>query len=266
LKLHQLQDRVFELNQAAAANARAEANLAGQPVLVAGSMGPTGELLEPMGNMAYEDAVAAFAEQARGLVAGGVDLLWVETMSDLREVQAAVEGIRLVTDLPICTTMSFDTRGRTMMGVTPAQAVRELSRLGVAAVGGNCGNGIAEIEGVIAAMHEAAPEVLLIAKANAGIPQWIKNELIYDASPADMGNYARRVHAYGASLIGGCCGNTPDHIRAIAEALRQPMTAEQLAALTTTTTATTANGNGDQSDSKETTSERQRVRRRDAGR
>jgi 5-methyltetrahydrofolate--homocysteine methyltransferase len=266
LKLHQLQDRVFELNQAAAANARAEANLAGQPVLVAGSMGPTGELLEPMGNMAYEDAVAAFAEQARGLVAGGVDLLWVETMSDLREVQAAVEGIRSVTDLPICTTMSFDTRGRTMMGVTPAQAVRELSRLGVAAVGGNCGNGIAEIEGVIAAMHEAAPEVLLIAKANAGIPQWIKNELIYDASPADMGNYARRVHAYGASLIGGCCGNTPDHIRAIAEALRQPMTAEQLAALTTTTTATTANGNGDQSDSKETTSERQRVRRRDAGR
>lgn len=227
LKLHNLQDRVYELNKAAAANARAEADAAPHLVLVGGSIGPTGELLEPMGNMRYEDAVAAFAEQARGLVAGGVDLLWVETMSDLEEVRAAVEGVRSVTDLPICATMSFDTNGRTMMGVTPVQAVRTLSQWGLSAIGGNCGNGIEEIERVIHEMHEAAPDVLLIAKANAGIPQWQNNELVYDATPSRMGNYAQRVRALGASFVGGCCGNTPDHIRSIAGAIDLPLTAEQ---------------------------------------
>jgi 5-methyltetrahydrofolate--homocysteine methyltransferase len=263
LKLHNLQDRVIELNRAAAAIARAEADVAVHRVLVAGSMGPTGELLEPMGEMRYAEAVAAFAEQARGLVAGGVDLLWIETMSDLQEVQAAVEGIRSTTGLPICATMSFDTRGRTMMGVTPAQAVRELSQLGLAAVGGNCGNGIAEIEGVIANMHREAPDVLLIAKANAGIPQWINNKLIYDATPADMGQYAWRSRALGASLIGGCCGNTPAHVQAIAEALRNPLTAGQLNGLSAVTT--TMNGNGSNGNGTEPT-ERRRVRRREAGR
>jgi 5-methyltetrahydrofolate--homocysteine methyltransferase len=259
LKLHNLQERVIELNRAAAANARAEADAAVHRVLVAGSMGPTGELLEPLGEMRYADAVAAFAEQTQGLVTGGVDLLWIETMSDLREVQAAVEGIHSVTDLPVCATLSFDTRGRTMMGVTPAEAVRELSRLGLAAVGGNCGNGIAEIEGVIANMHREAPDVLLIAKANAGIPQWINNELIYDATPEVMGRYALRVRALGASLIGGCCGNTPAHIRAIAEAVRQPLTAEQLAALAaakTTGESDASNGRGIEA------TEHRRVRRR----
>lgn len=119
LKLHNLQDRAYELNRAAAQNARAEADAAGRPVLVAGSMGPTGELLAPMGSMTFDDARAAFAEQARGLAAGGADLLWVETMSDLEEARAAVEGARSVSDLPIAATMSFDTNGRTMMGVTP---------------------------------------------------------------------------------------------------------------------------------------------------
>lgn len=231
LKLHNLQDRVFELNKAAAQNARAEADAALYPVLVAGSMGPTGELLAPMGNMAFADAMAAFAEQARGLAAGGVDLLWVETMSDLEEVRAAVEGARSVTDLPICATMSFDTNGRTMMGVTPAQAVRTMKAWGLTAIGGNCGNGIAEIEGVIDAMHHEAPEVRLIAKANAGIPQWRNNELIYDATPPVMGLYAQRVRALGASFIGGCCGNGPAHIAAIAEALRSPISEADLTAL-----------------------------------
>ena len=231
LKLHNLQDRVYELNRAAAQNARAEADAAGRVVLIAGSMGPTGELLAPMGTMTFDDAQAAFAEQARGLAAGGVDLLWVETMSDLAEARAAVEGARSVTDLPIAATMSFDTNGRTMMGVTPAQAVRTMKEWGLVAVGGNCGNGIAEIEGVIDAMHRAAPDVRLIAKANAGIPQWRNNELIYDATPLIMGRYAQRVRALGACFIGGCCGNGPDHIAAIAAALRAPLSDADRAAL-----------------------------------
>lgn len=231
LKLHNLQDRVHELNQAAARNARAEADAAPRLVLVGGSMGPTGELLEPMGTMRYEEAVAAFAEQARGLVAGGVDLLWIETMSDMDEVRAAAEGAQSVTDLPVCATMSFDTNGRTMMGVTPMQAVQTLSQWGLAAIGGNCGNGIEEIERVIYEMHIAAPDVRLIAKANAGIPQWKNNELSYDATPPVMGDYAQRVRALGATFVGGCCGNTPDHIRAIAAAINVPLTEEQEAVL-----------------------------------
>ncbi|MBW7958164.1 MAG: betaine--homocysteine S-methyltransferase [Anaerolineae bacterium] len=231
LKLHNLQDRVFELNRAAAKNARAEADAADRLVLVGGSIGPTGELLKPMGNMEFDEAKTAFAEQAKGLVAGGVDLLWVETMSDLEEVRAAVEGIRSVTDLPICATMSFDTNGRTMMGVTPARAVRAMKQWGLAGIGGNCGNGIAEIEHVIYAMHREAPEVRLIAKANAGIPQWRDNELFYDATPSVMGRYAQRVRALGASFVGGCCGNGPDHIAAISEALQSSISEVDLAAL-----------------------------------
>jgi methionine synthase I (cobalamin-dependent) len=253
LKLHNLQDRVYELNKAAAQNARAVADAAPRLVLVAGSMGPTGELLVPMGTMTFEDAKAAFAEQAAGLAAGGVDLLWIETMSDLEEVRAAVEGARSVTDLPAAATMSFDTNGRTMMGVTPAQAVNTMKEWGLVAVGGNCGNGIAEIEDVINAMHQAAPDVRLIAKANAGIPQWRNNELIYDATPPTMGQYAQRVRALGACFIGGCCGNGPAHISAIAEALQMPITAKDLAALQAE--KATPAGNGD-------TGERPRERRR----
>jgi 5-methyltetrahydrofolate--homocysteine methyltransferase len=231
MKLHNLQDRVYELNKAAAANARAEADAAGRLVLVGGSVGPTGELLQPMGTMRFEDAKAAFAEQARGLADGGVDLLWIETMSDVEEVRAAVEGIQSVTDLPICATMSFDTNGRTMMGVTPVKAVQTLSQWGLAAIGGNCGNGIAEIERVIHEMHTAAPDIPLIAKANAGIPQWRDNELSYSATPPMMGDYAQRVHALGARFVGGCCGNTPAHIQAIAAAITVPLATEQETAL-----------------------------------
>lgn len=254
LKLHRLEERTYELNRAAARNARAEADAAPHAVLVAGSVGPTGELLAPMGNMEFGDARAAFAEQARGLVDGGVDLLWVETMSDLEEVRAAVEGIHAITDLPVCATMSFDTNGRTMMGVTPAQAVRTMKAWELAAVGANCGNGIAEIENVIDAMHREVPEMRLIAKANAGIPQWRNNELLYDATPSIMGRYAQRVRALGASFIGGCCGNGPSHIAAIAGALRVPISDADLAALMAERSATD-NGAGE-------APARQRTRRR----
>jgi 5-methyltetrahydrofolate--homocysteine methyltransferase len=219
LKLHDLEEKAAELNRAAAQIARAEADAAPHLILVAGSMGPTGELLEPFGTMAFEDARAAFAEQAAALADGGVDVLWIETMSDLNEVKAAIEGARSVSDLPMVATMTFDTHGRTMMGVKPEQAVEFLRAYDLTAIGGNCGNGPGEIEAVVSAMRAIAPDIPLIAKANAGIPRWEGAELKYDGTPEVMACYAQRVHELGARLIGGCCGNTPTHIAAMAEAL-----------------------------------------------
>lgn len=219
LKLHNLQDRVYELNKAAAQIGQAAAAEADHPVIVAGSMGPTGELLEPMGTMTFAECQAAFAEQARGLADGGVDLLWVETMSDLNEVKAAVAGARQVCDLPIAATMSFDTHGNTMMGVTPQQALTELKALELVAIGANCGNGLAEIIGVVEAMQALDSDMVLIAKSNAGIPKWVDDELSYDGTPYVMASYANLVHRLGARLIGGCCGSSPTHIAAMAESL-----------------------------------------------
>jgi len=225
LEMHNLQDRVIELNRAAAQNARAEADAAPDLVVVAGSMGPTGQLFEPMGTLTFDEAKAAFAEQAKGLAEGGVDVFWVETMSDLNEVKAAVEGARTVSDLPIVTTMSFDTHGHTMMGVSPVKALETLSALDVFAIGANCGTGSDELEVAVKAMREANPDVLLVAKANAGIPQVVKGgEIVYNGTPEVMAQYARNVRDMGISLIGGCCGSTPKHIRAMAEALESPVT------------------------------------------
>jgi 5-methyltetrahydrofolate--homocysteine methyltransferase len=219
LKLHGLQDRVSEFNRVAAQLARAEAEAAGRPVAVAGSMGPSGELFEPMGTLNFQQAREAFAEQAAGLVEGGVEVLWIETMSDLQEVQAAVMGARDAGDLPVVTTMTFDTNGRTMMGVTPVQALEAMRELGSVALGGNCGNGPAEIEGVIEAMHRADPTATLVAKSNAGIPEYVKGELVYSGTPEVMARHAVHVRNLGARIIGACCGSTPDHVKAMAEAL-----------------------------------------------
>lgn len=223
MKLHNLQDRVTELNKAAAINARAEADAADHPVLVGGSMGPTGELFEPMGTMTFEEAKAAFAEQAAALDAGGVDILWIETMSDLEEVRAAVEGAQSVSNLPIAATMTFDTHGHTMMGVSPAKALETMSSFGLAALGANCGNGPDEIEEVIQTMHALSPDTILIAKANAGIPHWVDDELHYDGTPEVMAEYTKRVYGLGAQLIGGCCGSSPAHIKAMAEVFEGDM-------------------------------------------
>lgn len=220
LDTHDLGERAAELNRAAAELARAEADAASRLVVVGGSMGPTGQMLAPLGTLAFEDAAAAFEEQARALVAGGVDVLWIETMSDLEEVRAAVEGARKAApDMPIVATMTFDTKGRTMMGVTPERALEALRAFGVLALGGNCGNGPDEIEGVIEKMHAAGEGVTLIAKANAGLPHMEGGIAVYDATPEDMAAYAARVRTLGAQIIGACCGSTPDHIRAIAGAL-----------------------------------------------
>ena len=217
LALHKLDDRVHELNQAAARLARevADGAMAADPertVLVAGSMGPTGELLEPMGSMTPVACAAAFAEQAKGLADGGADVLWIETMSSLEEAEAAVTGARRVCDLPICLTMSFDTAGRTMMGVTGTAAAELASRLGIDAIGANCGANLVDTENAVREIRAAAPDLLIISKGNAGIPQWHGDELRYDGTPEIMAAYADRARHIGATLIGGCCGSSSEHI------------------------------------------------------
>jgi methionine synthase I (cobalamin-dependent) len=226
LRLHGLQDRAEELNQVAAEHARAEADSAPDPVAVAGSMGPSGELLAPLGSLTFEEARDAFAEQARGLAAGGADVFWVETMSDIDEVRAAVAGARLAGDLPIVATMSFDTHGRTMMGVTPQKAAEALSELGLLAMGANCGNNLADTIAAVQAMHQAFPGAAIVAKANAGIPYFENGQLVYDGTPEVMARYALQARDAGAWLIGACCGSTAAHVRAMATALSRTMNVE----------------------------------------
>jgi methionine synthase I (cobalamin-dependent) len=220
LSLHGLDDRVEELNEVAAMIAREIADEFDRPIGVAGSMGPTGELLEPLGNMSIADCRDAFAEQARGLAAGGADVLWIETMSDLDEAEAAVDGARSVSDLPVAVTMSFDTAGRTMMGVTGEEMGRRLSGLDLFAMGANCGNNLADTEAAMTAIRSATPEVTLICKANAGIPEWSGDSLVYDASPEALAAHGHRLREAGVSIIGGCCGSTPAHIALLSAVLR----------------------------------------------
>ena len=220
LALHNAQSQVSDANRAAAELLRKVADQNGKQILVAGDIGPTGEVMAPYGELAFEDAKDAFREQAAALITGGVDLLWIETMSDLEEVRAAVEGPRQVSkEIPIVTTMTFDTHGRTMMGVTPEQAFETLSGFGVAALGGNCGNGPEEIIEVITKMSTIDPDTTLVAKANAGIPELVQGKAVYRASPETMAEYAVQAYQAGARVIGACCGSTPDHIAAISGAL-----------------------------------------------
>lgn len=212
LHLHGLQDRAAEINRRAGELARTAADSAGRLVAVAGSMGPTGELLEPMGSMDPAACTASFAEQAAGLVEGGVDVLWLETMSDLGEVDAAIAGIRQVTATPIAVCMSFDTAGRTMMGVGAESMARHLADRGVEALGANCGNNLADTEAAVGAMVAAGVGLPVISKANAGIPQWQDGALVYSGTPEVMGAHAHRAAAAGATIIGGCCGSSADHI------------------------------------------------------
>jgi len=219
LESHELAERVHELNEAAAKNARTEADAVELTVVVAGSIGPTGQLLEPLGTLTKEEARKSFAAQAGGLAAGGVDMFWIETMSDLEEVKAAVAGIRSVSDLPIAATMSFDSHGRTMMGVSPEQAAKVLHLEEIQLFGANCGTGSDELIEAIQAYKATNPELPLIAKANAGIPEIAGTEVVYNGSPEVMADYAVKVWNEGARLIGGCCGSTPNHIKSMAEAL-----------------------------------------------
>jgi 5-methyltetrahydrofolate--homocysteine methyltransferase len=218
LKKVGLDAQVGEINRRAAALAR---QAAGDELYVVGDLGPTGELLHPLGTLTYEAAVELFAEQAQALAAGGVDCLWVETMSDLNEARAAVAGAQQAGKLPIFCTFSFDTRGRTSMGVSPAQAAQAMAALGVAAVGANCGHAPEEVIELLPQMHEAAPQAILIAKPNAGIPRLVKRQVVYDATAERMAELARRYVELGARIVGSCCGSSPKHIAAMAAALKR---------------------------------------------
>jgi methionine synthase I (cobalamin-dependent) len=220
LKLHNEQGRVREINIAAAKNARAEADAAGRDVYVGGSMGPTGEIFMPVGTMPHEEGVAAFAEQAHALKEGGVDVLWIETMSSEEELRAAVEGASEA-GLPIVTTMSFDTNGRTMMGITPTAfgaLTASLSHQPVA-IGANCGVGASELVATVMGITAARPDAHVVAKGNCGIPQYHDGHIHYTGTPELMADYARIALDAGAKIIGGCCGTSPEHLAAMRKSL-----------------------------------------------
>jgi 5-methyltetrahydrofolate--homocysteine methyltransferase len=220
LGLHGLEGRVAELNRTAAILLRTEVDAAGGQALAAGDIGPTGEIMTPVGTLEPDEAVDVFAEQAAALVAGGVDLVWIETMSDLAEIAAAIRGVRRVApDIPIVATMTFDTRGHTMMGVSPEDAARALWGLGVDAVGGNCGNGPDELVPVVERMHAAVPDAVLVAKSNAGMPRLRGMQAVYESDPNDYAATVMAMRAAGARIVGGCCGTNPAHLLAIATRL-----------------------------------------------
>jgi 5-methyltetrahydrofolate--homocysteine methyltransferase len=220
LKLHNAQGRVRELNLAAARLARECADAAGRRVVVAGSVGPTGEILQPVGTLSHDDAVDAFSEQIAALLEGGADVIWAETISSEEEFRA-VSGAAAALDAPLCATLSFDTAGRTMMGVTSEGYAALAASLPVPpmAIGANCGTGAPDLLRTVMGITRAAPGALVIAKANAGIPKYQDGHIHYDGTPELMADYARLARDAGARLIGGCCGTMPDHVRAMRAAL-----------------------------------------------
>jgi 5-methyltetrahydrofolate--homocysteine methyltransferase len=223
LKLHEAESRVEELNCRAAELAREAANQSSRDVLVAGSIGPSGELFEPIGPLSIGQGRDAFAQQALALKDGGAQIIWIETMSAIEEVEAAVAGAR-ETGLPLVVTMTYDTNGRTMMGVSPKDAAKWLGDLddNIIAVGANCGIGPAEALISILDMQEITPHAKFVAKANCGVPEFINGEFRFSGTPEMMGKYARLARDAGAKIVGGCCGSEPIHLTAIAEALQSP--------------------------------------------
>ncbi len=222
LALHQADNQVHEINYQSAFIAKQPIAKSGRQVLVAGSIGPTGELPEPMGSLTQDTAVAAFYEQATALKQGGADLGWIETMSSIEEAQWALQGASQAGLECVCT-FSFDTNGRTMMGVTPADAMHACSAHAHApsACGANCGVGAADLVMAINNMAQVPtqPPILLVAKGNCGIPQYIDGEIAYTGTPELMANYVRLAAQAGASIIGGCCGTTPVHLAAMRQSL-----------------------------------------------
>lgn len=220
LALHNAEDRVYDVNARAAEIARNVADGVDRTVIVAGSIGPTGELMGEVGSLTHDDAVELFSEQVRGLQEGGVDVFWVETISAPEEFKAAAEACAQ-TDLPWCGTMSFDTAGRTMMGLTSADMV-SLSE-GISpqptAYGANCGVGASDLLRTILGMTKAGASKPLIAKGNAGIPKYVHGHIHYDGTPELMADYAELARRAGAAIIGGCCGTTPAHLRKMRDAL-----------------------------------------------
>ena len=233
LKLHASETRVQELNLAAARLARQVADKADQPVLVAGSIGPTGELFSPLGMLTPEAAEAAFTEQAEALAQGGVDVIWIETMSALEEVRAATIAAQK-TGLPVMATMTFDTAGRSMMGIKAADYKDFAAEVGLQGFGANCGIGPAELIDSLSHFDALNQPSFVIAKGNCGIPAYIDGEIHYHGTPELMAEYALIARDLGAKIIGGCCGTSAEHVRAMRIALDtnpkvEPPTAEDIA-------------------------------------
>ena len=220
LKLHNGQSRVRELNRLGAELGREVADKSGRKVLVAGSMGPTGEIMAPMGTLTHELAVEMFHEQAEGLKEGGADVLWVETISAPEEYRAAAEACARA-GMPWVGTMSFDTAGRTMMGMTSTAMVKMVGKLATppVAFGANCGVGSSDLLRTILGMAAEEPALPIVAKGNAGIPKYVDGAIVYDGTPLLMAEYAVLARDAGAAVIGGCCGTMPEHLRAMREAL-----------------------------------------------
>ncbi len=221
MKDSKYQDRCVEVNMRAVEIARKAASL--NNGLVAGSMGPVGAILKPYGPLEPEDVKATFAEQAKALAEGGVDFLLIETMFAFEETNAAFEGARSVTDLPIVVSFSYDRGTRTMMGVKPKDVMKRYTEMGAVMIGANCGTTLENMESVVKEYGAAVPNFPLWVKPNAGVPHMdIETEQgVYDMTPEDMGNYAKKYVEMGAKVVGGCCGNTPEHIAAIAKAVKQ---------------------------------------------
>jgi 5-methyltetrahydrofolate--homocysteine methyltransferase len=211
-----LAGRAVEVNRRAAELAR---EAVGDDVLVAGSLGPTGHLTEPLGPLTHDLAVATYAEQARSLADGGVDLLVLETFFSLDEGLWALAGIKSTTDLPLVVSYSFDQGTRTMMGLTPTEVVEAFAPLGIAAIGANCGKSLADTDQIVEELVAAAGTLPLWVKPNAGVPRMVRDSVVYDAGPADLAAHVAGYVDRGARVVGGCCGSTPEHIAAIARAL-----------------------------------------------
>ena len=228
LKLHQAEKRAFELSKLAAELGREIADANTRPVIVAGSMGPTGEIMAPMGSLTHEIAVEMFHEQAEGLKAGGADVLWVETISAPEEFKAAAEAIKLA-DMPWCGTMSFDTAGRTMMGLTSTDLAKLVERLDhkPLAFGANCGVGASDLLRTVQGIAATGTTRPIIAKGNAGIPKYVDGHIHYDGTPELMADYAVLARDSGARIIGGCCGTMPEHLRLMREALETRLPGER---------------------------------------
>jgi 5-methyltetrahydrofolate--homocysteine methyltransferase len=220
LQLHGAEGRVFELNRRAAELARAVADAVDRPVVVAGSVGPTGELFVPLGALTDDVAIASFTEQIEGLVAGGADVAWIETMSAPEEIRAAASAA-IAVGVPYTATGSFDTAGRTMMGVHPADfgAVFDGLEIPPLAFGANCGVGASDILVTLLTMARVNGRHRLISKANCGVPEFHGADIVYSGTPALMGDYANLAVDAGASIVGGCCGTSPEHLGAMRDAL-----------------------------------------------
>jgi homocysteine S-methyltransferase len=215
LAVHGLSAKVRDINLRGAKLARDVRETMGRDVFVLGSVGPLGKYLAPLGSITLEEARAAFLEQAEGLLEGGVDAFVVETFSDLTEMRLAVEAIRAITDLPIVTQVAFTQDRVTFLGQTPAEVVRTLRGLPVQAIGANCSVGSSTLFDVLEQMLPEAGGLPVGIQPNAGLPSRIGERLIYVSSPAYMAEYAARMIAAGARMVGGCCGTNAEHIRAM---------------------------------------------------